>query len=180
MVASVRQEPPGEHFYRRSGYVGRMPPETSDQAPNFEALLCDGETFEDTELEEVLADDGGVLYFQGFVFSAIARHWWTRFDRMDWDEFDVPVLGVGRDGPFAQNAFLRNLDSPFRTFSDVDGHVTDGYELRMDRDGMANTTTPKRSVFVVDGDRTVTYRWIAPDTVSPPPVDEIEDAIEDL
>jgi peroxiredoxin len=157
-----------------------MPPETSEQAPAFEALLCDGEVFEDTTLEDTLVDEGGVLYFQGFVFSAIARHWWKRFDRMGWDEYDLPVLGVGRDGPFAQNAFLRRLDSPFRIFSDVDGHVMDAYDLRLERDGMANVTTPTRSVFVLDGDRTVTYRWIAPDTVSPPPVDEIETAIEGL
>lgn len=157
-----------------------MPPETGDRAPEFEALLCDGDVFENTSLESALDDEGGVLYFQGFVFSAIARHWWKRFDRMDWDEFDVPVLGVGRDGPFAQNEFLRHIDSPFSVFSDVDGRVMDEYDLRMERDGMANTTTPRRSVFVVDDDRGVTYRWVAPDTVSPPPVDEIEAAVEDL
>lgn len=158
-----------------------MPPERGETAPGFEALLCDGEIFRDTHLDDALGDRGGVLYFQGFVFSAIARHWWKRFDRNDWDEFDgVPVLGVGRDGPFAHNAFLRRLDSPFRVFSDVDGYVMDEYDLGMERDGMAHTTTPRRSVFVLDSGREVQFAWISPDTVEPPPVEDIEAAVADL
>jgi peroxiredoxin len=158
-----------------------MPPERGDQAPEFEALLCDGETFSNTHLDDALRARGGVLYFQGYVFSAIARHWWKRFDRGEWDEFeDVPVLGIGRDGPFAINAFIRRIGSPFRVFSDVDGYVMDAYGLGMERDGMAHTTTPRRSVFVLDAGREVQYRWIAPDTVEPPPVEEIESAVAEL
>jgi len=158
-----------------------MPPETGDTAPDFEALLCDGEVFENRELSDVLGERGGVLYFHGFVFSAIARHWWKRFDRNGWDEFEgVPVLGVGRDGPFAQNAFLREVDSPFRVFSDVDGYVSDEVDLLMERDGMAHTTTPRRSVFVLSPDREVQFRWLSEYTTSPPPVEDIEDAVDAL
>ncbi|MFP9061466.1 redoxin domain-containing protein [Natrialbaceae archaeon A-chndr2] len=158
-----------------------MPPTVGETVPDFEALLCDGEVFEDAKLSEVVGDRGAVLYFQGFVFSAIARHWWKRFDRRDWDEFsDVPVFGVGRDGPFAQNEFFRQIKSPFRTFSDVDGQVMDAYDLRMEREGMANTSTPYRSVFVIDPDLEVQFSWVAPDTVTPPPADEVEEAVESL
>jgi len=158
-----------------------MPPGTGEKAPNFEALLCDGETFMDTDLDDALGDRGGVLYFQGFVFSAISRHWWKRFDRGGWDDFeDVEVLGVGRDGPFAQNAFLRRIKSPFSVFSDIDGYVMEEYNLGMKRDGMAHTTTARRSVFVLGPDREIQFSWISPDTVSPPPVDEIEEAVENL
>lgn len=158
-----------------------MPPETDEVVPNFEAVLCDGEVFEDKELDEVLGERGAVLYFHGFVFSAIARHWWKRFDRNDWDQFDeVPVIGIGRDGPFAQNAFLRKVDSPFSVFSDVDGYITDEFDLRMERDGMAHVTTPRRSVFVLNQDREVCFRWLSKYTTSPPPVDEIEDAVDEL
>jgi peroxiredoxin len=158
-----------------------MPPKVGEAAPALEALLCDGDVFENTPLDDVLGDRGGVLYFQGFVFSAIARHWWKRFDRGGWDEFEgVSVTGVGRDGPFAQNAFLRRIGSPFSIFADVDGYITDEFGLRIERDGMAHVTTPSRSVFVLDANREVQYRWIAPDTVTPPPVEEIEDAIESL
>lgn len=151
-----------------------MPPEEGEQAPSFEALLCTGETFRSRTLEETI-DGGCVLVFFGFAFSAIAENWWKRYERAGWDEFDVPVLGVSRDGPYAQNAFIRYLDSPFRMFSDTDGAASEAFELLTEREGMANTSTPMRAVFVLDADRTVQYRWIAEDWISPVPLDELTD-----
>lgn len=149
------------------------------QAPDFEALLCTGETFRSRRLDTVL-DGGGVLVFSAFAFSAIAENWWKRYERSDWDEFDVPVLGVSRDGPYAQNAFIRSLDSPFRRFSDTDGTVSERYGLLTERDGMANTSTPFRAVFVLNNDRTITYAWIADDWISPVPRQEVEEAVGKL
>jgi peroxiredoxin len=156
-----------------------MAPTTGDHAPEFEALLCTGETFRSTTLEEAL-DGGGVLVFFGFAFSAIDENWWKRYDRADWDEFDVPVLGVSRDGPYAQNAFIRYLDSPFRMFSDTDGEASEAFHLLTERGGMADTSTPMRSAFVIDEDGQITYDWVADDWISPVPREEIEDAVADL
>jgi peroxiredoxin len=156
-----------------------MPPSEGEQAPDFEALLCTGETFRSRELDEALAG-GGVLVFFGFAFSAIAENWWKRYGYYGWDEFDVPVLGVSRDGPYAQNAFIRYLDSPFQMFSDTDGDAAAAFELLTEREQMAATSTPWRSVFVLDADRTVTYRWVADDWISPVPREDVEAAVEEL
>jgi peroxiredoxin len=156
-----------------------MPPTEGEQAPDFEALLCTGETFRSRRLYTIL-DDGGVLVFSAFAFSAIAENWWKRYERAGWHEFDVPVVGVSRDGPYAQNAFIRYLDSPFRLFSDTDGRASKTYNLLIERDGMANTSTARRAVFVLDNERTVTYAWIASDWISPVPREEVEAAVEEL
>jgi peroxiredoxin len=156
-----------------------MPPSEGDLVPGFEALLCTGETFRSVTLETAL-DGGGVLVFFGFAFSAIAENWWKRYDRAGWDEFPVPVLGASRDGPYAQNAFIRYLDSPFRLFSDTDGEASAAFELLTDREGMADTSTPRRAVFVIDETGTVTYRWIGDDWISPVPREEVETAVADL
>lgn len=156
-----------------------MPPSESDTAPEFEALLCTGETFQSRRLSDVL-DDGGVLVFFGFAFSAIAENWWTRYAHAEWDDFDVPVVGVSRDGPYAQNAFIRYLDSPFDMFSDTDGEAADAFDLLTEREHMADTSTPWRSVFVVDSTGTISYRWIAEDWISPVPRDEVEAAVDTL
>ena len=156
-----------------------MPPQVGDTVPEFEALLCTGETFRSRHLTDVV-DDGGVIVFFGFAFSAIAENWWKRYAHHDWDEFDVPVVGVSRDGPYAQNAFIRAIDSPFEMFSDTDGNASDAFALLTEREGMANTSTPRRAVFVVDESATVTYRWIAEDWISPAPRPEIESAVESL
>jgi peroxiredoxin len=156
-----------------------MAPTTGDEAPAFEALLCTGETFRSTTLEDAL-DDGGVLVFFGFAFSAIDENWWKRYERADWDEFDVPVLGVSRDGPYAQNAFIRYLDSPFRMFSDTDGEAAEAFDLLTERGGMADTSTPMRSVFVIDDEGEIAYDWVADDWISPVPREEVEAAVAEL
>lgn len=157
------------------------PPEVGERAPEFEALLCDGETFRATELAEAVGERGAVLVFYSYTFSAIAVNWWKRYDRYGWDEFDgVPVLGVCRDGPYAQNAFLREVDSPFRSFGDANGDAIADWGLLAERDGMAGTKTARRAVFVLDGGLEVQYRVVMDDWISPIPADEVEEAVSEL
>ncbi len=152
-----------------------------ETAPDFEALLCDGEVFEARTLDEVAGERGTVLLFFGFVFSAPALNWWRRYENHGWHELDgVHTVGVGRDGPYAQNEFLRHLDSPFETLADVDGELAREFGVLRGRDGMPNASTARRSVFVLDTDREVRFSWAADDDITPMPVDKIEDAVEEL
>lgn len=158
-----------------------MPPSLGEAAPSFEALLCNGETFRPTALSESLGDRGCVLVFDGFVFSAIARNWWTRYETHGWDSFGgLPVYGIVRDGPYSINEFLRQLDSPFSIFSDLNGDVADAYDLLVERDGMAGTKTPNRAVFVLDEDGVIKYAWETDEWIDPVPRAEIEAAIDEL
>lgn len=154
-------------------------PTVGEQAPTFTALLCNGETFRTARLEDAL-DEGGVLVFYGFTYSAIAENWWKQYHRRGWDEFDVPVVGVSRDGPYAQNRFLREMALPFRLFADVNGTAIDAYGLSTTRDGMGGVETGRRAIFVLDEDRTVTARWLADDWISPPPIEDLEAAVSEL
>lgn len=158
-----------------------MPPAVGDDAPAFEALLCDGETFRPTALEDAVGERGGVLVFDGFVFSAIAQNWWTRYEQAGWDDFDgVSVYGVVRDGPYSINEFIRQMDSPFGIYSDLNGEVADAYELLVERDGMAGTKTPRRAVFVLDSAREIRFAWDTDEWIHPVPRDDVEAAIEEL
>lgn len=157
-----------------------MPPAAGDDIPLFEALLCDGETFRPRGLEDAIGEDGAVLVFDGFVFSAIAQNWWRRYEEADWNEFPVPVYGVVRDGPYSINEFLRQLDSPFSIFSDLNGEAAEAYDLLVERQGMAGTKTPRRAVFVIDGDGKVQYAWDTDEWIHPVPRDDVEAAVEQL
>lgn len=154
-----------------------MPPAKGTSAPDFETLHCDGETFSERTLSAVV-DSGAVVVFSGFVFNAINENWYKQYDRAGWDEFDIPVVTVARDGPYAVNAFLRDIGSPFATFADVEGRAAGAYDLLVERDGMAGARTARRAVFVLDGDREIRYRWIGDDWISPVPRAEIERAVE--
>jgi peroxiredoxin len=157
-----------------------MPPSEGDVAPDFEALYCDGEAFRARQLSETLDERGGVVVFFGFVFNAISENWWKRYKRAGWGEFDVPVVGVGRDGPYSMNEFVRDKDLPFGFFSDLEGEVADAYDLLVEREGMAGVHTAKRAVYVLDGDREVQHVWTSDDWIHPVPREEIETAIDDL
>lgn len=158
-----------------------MPPAVGDAAPEFEALLCDGETFRPTPLADRISDRGAVLVFDGFVFSAIAQNWWRRYDGAGWDAFDgVPVTGVVRDGPYSINEFLRGIDSPFSIYSDLNGDVAAAYDLLVEREGMAGTETPRRAIFVLDADGVVRHGWDTEEWIHPVPREEIEAAVADL
>jgi len=150
-----------------------------ERAPDVEALLCDGETFCSRSLADA-AEDGAVVVFSASAFSAIAENWWKRYDRAGWADLPVPVLGVSRDSPYGLNAFIRQVDSPFRMFADVDGGVSEAFGLLVEREGMANTSTPMRATFLLDGGLTVRYRWVAEDWISPAPTDPVEEAVEAL
>ena len=158
-----------------------MPPTEGETVPNFEALLCDGETFRSMHLSDALGERGGVLVSTGFVHSAIAQNWWKRFEKYGWHEFDdVPVLGFSRDGPYAQNEFLRWLGvDAFRTFADVNGDISETLGLLTDRHHMANVSTPWRSVFVLDPDCTVEFAYVADEWIAPLPHEEVEAAVAD-
>jgi peroxiredoxin len=152
-----------------------------DMAPESEALLCDGEVFEAQTLDELAGERGTVLLFFGFVFSAPALNWWRRYEKHGWHELDgVHTVGVGRDGPYAQNEFLRHLDSPFEVLADVDGEVASDFGVLRGRDGMPDASTARRSVFVLDTDREVRFSWAADDDITPMPVENIEDAVAGL
>jgi peroxiredoxin len=158
-----------------------MPPEPGDVAPDFEGLYCDGETFRTRALTDVTGSRATVLVFGGFVFSAVATNWWTRYETAGWQAFDdVNIVGNHRDGPYAVNTFLRSDDRPFAMFADVEGSIADAYDLRTGREGMADATTARRAIFVVDDTRTVTTAWIADDWISPAPRREIEAAVDAL
>jgi peroxiredoxin len=158
-----------------------MPPAVGDDAPSFEALCCDGETFRTTTFSERVGERGAVLVFDGFVFSAIARNWWRRYEQAGWDDFeDVTVTGVVRDGPYAINEFLRRNDSPFAMFSDVDGELAAAYDLLVDREGMAGLTTARRAIAVIDTEGIVRHVWDTDEWIHPVPREEIEAEIEQL
>lgn len=155
------------------------PPMGGERALDFTALFCDGEAFRPRSLDGVV-DGGAVLVFYGFTYSAIAENWWKEYERRGWNEFDVPVVGVSRDGPYAQNRFIRDMGLSFELIADVNGDLTDTYGLTTQREGMAGVETARRAIFILDENRTVIERWVADDWISPPPVDEIETAVTEL
>jgi glutaredoxin-dependent peroxiredoxin len=81
------------------------------------------------------------------------------------------VLGIAVTATFSQQAFAESLGVDFPLLSDWDRTVCAAYGVQYDvwkgHRGLA-----KRSVFVVDRDGVVRYRWVTEDALELPDLDE--------
>ena len=86
-------------------------------------------------------------------------------------ELGAGLLAVAVTATFSQQAFAESLGVDFPLLSDWDRTVCADYGVRYDvwkgHRGLA-----KRSVFVVDRDRVVRYRWVSDDALVLPDLDE--------
>lgn len=76
-------------------------------------------------------------------------------------------------------AFADRLGIDFPLLSDWGGETSESYGVRYDV-WKGHTGLAKRSVFVIDTDLTITYRWYTDDAHDVPDVDEVVAALEDL
>jgi len=86
------------------------------------------------------------------------------------------LLAVAVTATFSQQAFAESLGVDFPLLSDWDREACAAYGVQYDvwkgHRGLA-----KRSVFVVDTDRVVRYRWVTDDALVLPDLDEVVQAL---
>jgi peroxiredoxin len=150
-----------------------------DTAPDFTAPLANGEVAEFT-LSEQLDEAPIVLAFFPGAFTSVCTHEMETFeDRLDaFAAEGASVYGVSVDTPFALNAFRDDLGLSFDLVSDSNREVVDAYDVSMDFASLGVDNVAKRAVFVIDGDRQVTYAWVSDDPSIEPDYDEVFDAVQ--
>lgn len=81
------------------------------------------------------------------------------------------VAAIAVTATFSQNAFAERFDISFPLLSDWGGRTADAFGVRYDvwkgHEGLA-----KRSVFVVDREGIIRYRWVTDDALVLPDLDE--------
>jgi peroxiredoxin len=156
--------------------------EVGDRAPTFTAPLAGGEAYNDVEefsLEVALGDGPVVLAFvpaafTGWCSSELAsfRDGFAAFEAVD-----AQVFGVSVDLPFAQNVWADELELPFPLLSDPTHEVIEAYDVV--REGLYDVVTvAERSVFVLDADGVVTYKWVE-DADEEPDWEALVEAVSD-
>ena len=73
---------------------------------------------------------------------------------------------------FAQMAFALQLGVDFPLGSDWEGSVAEAYGVRYDS-WKGHRGLAKRSLFVIDGDGVIRYRWVTDDALVLPDLDEL-------
>jgi peroxiredoxin len=137
------------------------------EAPDFTVPLAGGTAYNDVEpftLSAAIEEGPVVLAFYPAAFTSVCTEEMCAFrDSMaTFNELDASVYGVSVDLPFAQNVWIEEEGMNFPMLSDWDHEVIEKYDVVLeDMYGMIEVA--ERSVFVVDTDGIVTYKWVRAD-----------------
>ena len=149
-----------------------------DTAPDFTRPLVNPEYWEDRALSDVVEGPTLLVFhpmdgaFQGtYLYNTIDDHAWAD---------DVDVVGLSISTPYAHKRLLADRGDGVRIFSDPGAGVIEEYGVAHDIDGMTGITESRPAVFLLDGDRTVEYAWVASEHPEFPDAEAIDDAVDRL
>lgn len=89
------------------------------------------------------------------------------------------MAAVAVTATFSQIAFARHLDVRFPLLSDWGGRTAEAYGVRYDV-WKGHAGLAKRSLFVIDRDGIIRYRWVTDDALVLPDMDELLAALSRL
>lgn len=154
------------------------------RAPDFTVPLAGGDGYDDVSeftLSEAIGDGPIVLAFVPGAFTSGCTEEMCTFGRelSTFEALDASVYGVSVDLPFAQNVWIEQEEFGVPMLSDWDHEVIRAYDV-VYPDMYGSIESAQRSVFVIDSDGIVTYRWLREDG-NPgfsPFVDEIREQVK--
>jgi peroxiredoxin len=86
------------------------------------------------------------------------------------------IVGISVDGPYANKSFVQNRHLNFPVLSDYKRDVIKNYGIVMNTLGrLEGYDAAKRSVFILDENGRVIYRWVSDNPAVEPNYDEIKD-----
>ena len=148
-----------------------------DTAPGFE--------LPDTELKMRNLDEfrGGkiVVSFIVAASSPVCEAELCTF-RDSWQEISdlgAKVVAISNDGPFANKAFAEKHNFNFPLLADYTSKTIKDYDILMpDLLHIKDYNAAKRSVFVINEDGKIGYKWVSEDPLKEPNYDEIKNFLK--
>ena len=102
--------------------------------------------------------------------------------RDSWDEMSnlgAQVVAISNDGPFANKAFAEKHNFNFPVLADYTSKTIRDYDVLMpDLLHIKDYNAAKRSVFIINEDGTVGYKWVSEDPLKEPNYQEIKDFLK--
>ncbi len=148
-----------------------------EKAPNF--------TLPDTDrkprsLQELLKPKGATLlaFFPGAFTSVCTREMCTFRDNLqELNKVNAQVVGISVNDPFTNKAFAEHNKLNFPILSDYNRDVVRQYNMyHQDFANLKGYVVAKRSVFILDQNGVVTYKWVTEDPGKEPNYDELKKA----
>ena len=95
------------------------------------------------------------------------------------NDYGAQVIGISVDGPFANKIFTQNRHLNFPLLSDYKRETIERYGIVMkDLATLKDYNAAKRSVFIIDENGIVQYRWISDNPLIEPNYKEIKNELK--
>ena len=144
-----------------------------DKAPDFELV--------DTDLKmRKLEEFKGKKIILSFFVAASSPVCTTEMCsfRDSWDEISklgAQVVAISNDGPFANKAFAEKHNLNFPILGDYKSKTIRDYDILMPHLlHVKDYDAAKRSIFIINEDGTVGYKWVSDDPLVEPNYEEIK------
>ena len=148
-----------------------------DQAPKFE--LVDGD-LKFRSLDEFKGKKVVISFFVAASSPVCEVELCTFRDSLnDISELGAQVIAISNDGPFANKAFAEKNNYNFPVLGDYTSQTIKDYDVLMPHLlHVKDYNAAKRSVFVVDENGTIVYKWVSEDPLKEPNYQEIIDVLK--
>ncbi len=132
-------------------------------------------------LTEGLADGPLLLTFYLFDFHPACTEHVCDLHELPWFDLEegLAVYGVSTDRVFSHEAFAEGEGLRVPLLSDSDGSVAEAYGVLYD-EFQEHKRIAKRSVFLVDEDRQISYAWSTEEPSAQPDWEAVHDAVHVL
>lgn len=149
-----------------------------ERAPSF--TLADSER-KPKNLQELLKPKGATVlaFFPGAFTNVCTKEMCALRDSLaEFNKFNAQIVGIDINDPWTNKAFIEKNGLNFPILSDHTRDTVHQYNVYHENFGnLKGYTVAKRSVFVLDQNGVVTYKWLTEDPSKEPNYDELKKAV---
>jgi peroxiredoxin len=150
--------------------------EIGDNAPDFELLDTNQESHKLSDYK----DTQTILAFFPAAGSPVCTTEMCNFrDNLNsLKGKNTKILGISVDSPFANKVFAEHHNLNFPILSDYTREIIEKYDVVMPNLGkLKDYKAAKRSIFIVNNDQKIKYKWVSDNPLIEPNYEEIRKAI---
>jgi glutaredoxin-dependent peroxiredoxin len=156
-----------------------MVPNIGDEAPDFQLPDVDMKM---QKLSDYRGKEVVLAFFPAAESPVCTKEMCAFRDSLDeLKNYGAQVIGASVDGPFANKIFTENRHLNFPVLSDYKREVINKYGIVMENLGsLEGYKAAKRSVFIIDRNGKIQYKWISDNPLIEPDYQEVKRALSKL